>query len=161
MHGKNFEDVLDTLLEKESRYARAAYHFVRQALAFSVGRAQKQSSSQGSSQDTQHIKGPELLNGIKDYAIDQFGPMAHMLFSSWGIQSGEDFGHIVFNLIDAGVLTKTEDDCIDDFRGVLDFYEAFVRPYLPRFPKKKVATRRSRKTRPSTFLDEDKMSSKD
>lgn len=144
MAGKDFEQVLEVLLQEDMRYARGAYHFVRQALTFTVERIQKM--AEGSR--PRHIKGAELLNGIRDYALEQYGPMTHMLFTSWGIKEGEDFGYIVFNLVRHGVFSKTQEDSIEDFKGHLDFQEAFVRPYLPLFQRKTTTSRRSRKTRP-------------
>jgi uncharacterized repeat protein (TIGR04138 family) len=141
---KDFEQVMEVLLKEDSRYARGAYQFVRHALDFTIERTQKQ-SKEGR---PRHINGVELLHGIRDYAIDQYGPMAHMLLEAWGVKAGEDFGHIVFNLVNYGVFTKTQDDSLEDFKNSLDFHEAFVRPYLPRFQRKAMPTsRRARKTR--------------
>ena len=81
-----------------------------------------------------HVTGPELLHGVRQYAVKEFGPMVVTVFDSWGIHSCEDFGHMVFNLIGAGVFGKTEDDSIEDFKKVYDFEEAFVTPFAPAKP---------------------------
>ena len=78
-----------------------------------------------------HVTGPELLDGVRQHALKEFGPMVMTVFDSWGIQSCEDIGHMVFNLIGAGVFGKTEEDSIKDFKNVYDFEEAFVRPFAP------------------------------
>jgi hypothetical protein len=57
--------------------------------------------------------------------------MTTIVFQYWGIQTGEDFGHMVFNLVDSGVFGKTETDSIEDFRGGYTFNDAFVTPFLP------------------------------
>jgi uncharacterized repeat protein (TIGR04138 family) len=57
--------------------------------------------------------------------------MAFTLFEEWGVHKTEDFGEIVFNMIQAQALRKTEEDKIEDFAGVFDFHEAFVAPFLP------------------------------
>jgi uncharacterized repeat protein (TIGR04138 family) len=74
-----------------------------------------------------HVTGPELLDGVRQYALKEFGPMVMTVFDSWGIRSCEDIGHMVFNLIGAGVFGKTEQDSIEDFKNVYDFEEAFVK----------------------------------
>ena len=76
--------------------------------------------------------GQELLEGIKEFALNAFGPLAFTVFSEWGIHTTEDFGEIVFNLVDAGRLGKTESDSRDDFKQVYDFNDVFVKPYEPR-----------------------------
>src|SRR5262249_29313470 len=82
-----------------------------------------------------HVTGPELLDGVRQYALKEFGPMVMTVFDSWGIRSCEDIGHMVFNLIAAGGFGKTEQDSIEDFKNVYDFEEAFVRPFAPAKPE--------------------------
>ena len=57
--------------------------------------------------------------------------MVMTVFDSWGIHSCEDIGHMVFNLIGAGIFGKTDEDSIEDFKNVYDFQEAFVKPFAP------------------------------
>jgi uncharacterized repeat protein (TIGR04138 family) len=82
-----------------------------------------------------HVTGPELLDGVRQYALKEFGPMVMTVFDSWGIRSCEDIGHMVFNLIAAGVFGKTEEDSIEHFKSVYDFEVAFVRPFAPAKPE--------------------------
>src|SRR2546429_8078376 len=81
-----------------------------------------------------HVTGPQLLDGVRRYALKEFGPMVMTVFDNWGIHSCEDVGNIVFNLISAGVFGKTEDDSIEDFKNVYRFEEAFVKPFAPDKP---------------------------
>jgi uncharacterized repeat protein (TIGR04138 family) len=81
------------------------------------------------------VTGPELLDGVRQYALKEFGPMVMTVFDSWGIHSCEDIGHMVFNLIAAGVFGKTEEDSIKDFKNVYNFEEAFVTPFAPAKPE--------------------------
>lgn len=111
-------DLIDKIVEKDPRYKAEAYLFLMSALNFTVNKLEEQ----------RHITGQELSNGIKDYAIEQFGPMARMVLEHWGIYRTDDFGNIVYNLIDAKLLAKTESDSIDDFKGVYEFKEAFDKP---------------------------------
>ena len=78
-----------------------------------------------------HVAGPELLQGVRQYALKEFGPMVVTVLSYWGIRCCEDIGHMVFNLIGAGIFGKTEEDSIEDFKSVYDFEEAFVKPFVP------------------------------
>jgi uncharacterized repeat protein (TIGR04138 family) len=69
---------------------------------------------------------------MTEYAIEQFGPMSKEVFNFWGIKESADFGNIVFNLIDAGLLTKTAEDSIEDFENVVDFKRVFEDEYFKR-----------------------------
>jgi uncharacterized repeat protein (TIGR04138 family) len=80
------------------------------------------------------VAGPELLEGVRNYALREFGPLVVTVFSYWGIQCCEDIGNMVFNLIGAGIFGKTEEDSIEDFKNVYDFDEAFVKPFAPPAP---------------------------
>lgn len=107
------------IVEKDPRYAVEAYLFVLAALPV----AQKLFRRK------RHVSGQELLEGIKVLARDEFGLLAKTVLHSWGVRTTDDFGHIVFNLVNAGILTKTEDDRIEDFHSVYDFDDVFVRGY--------------------------------
>lgn len=123
----NVDEVLDKITTKDPRYAREAYFFVREAL----DHTQKVVLKSGKS-DLRHVTGQELLEGIRQYALEQFGPMALAVLEEWGVRRGEDFGEIVFNMVDNSLLGKTETDTREDFKGGYDFTEAFRRPYLPK-----------------------------
>jgi uncharacterized repeat protein (TIGR04138 family) len=107
------------LAEREGRYGERAYVFVLRALDRAVKRLPER----------RHLSGRELLDAIRDLATDLYGPTAPLVLEHWGIRTTLDFGHIVFSLVDAGVLTKTEEDSLEDFRDVFDFTEEFVRRY--------------------------------
>ena len=79
--------------------------------------------------------GKELLEGIKAYALDEFGPMAYTVFSEWGVHGSQDFGEIVFNLVESGRLGKTENDSREDFKNGYLFEEAFLKPFEPQQPE--------------------------
>jgi uncharacterized repeat protein (TIGR04138 family) len=51
------------------------------------------------------------------------------VFNFWGVQTTEDFGHIVFNLVEKGLLSKTPEDSLEDFRDVYDFKKVFEEDY--------------------------------
>src|SRR5215470_7664795 len=125
-----FAEALESVLANDPRYQRDGYIFLRDALDFTT---KQQKKIKGVS--VRHVTGPELLDGVRQYALKEFGPMVMTVFDSWGIRSCEDIGHMVFNLIGAGVFGKTEQDSIEDFKNVYDFKEAFVKPFAPTKPE--------------------------
>jgi len=118
------EDPLALILRRDPRYTADAYYFVREALDHTVRQLVK----------PRHISGQELLDGIRKYALSQYGPVTKRVLSEWGINECIDFGHIVFNLVNEGLLGKTDEDSIEDFSGGYDFAEAFSQPFQPKQP---------------------------
>jgi uncharacterized repeat protein (TIGR04138 family) len=112
---------LESFLSKIERvmehhpYKFEAYSFVMAALHQTVSKLEK----------ARHITGRELVEGIREYALEQFGPMARTVLNYWGIHATQDFGKIVFALVEVGILRKQADDKIEDFDDVYDFKEAF------------------------------------
>jgi len=125
-----FAEALESVVGSDPRYQRDGYIFLRDSLDFTT---KQQKKIKGVS--VRHVTGPELLDGVRQYALKEFGPMVMTVFDSWGIRSCEDIGHMVFNLIGAGVFGKTEQDSIEDFKNVYDFKEAFVKPFAPAKPE--------------------------
>ena len=113
------ENPLAEVITRDPRFKPEAYVFVHDAIGHTWARLDQR----------RHVTGKELLEGIKDLALKRYGPMARVVLNSWGIMTTDDFGVIVFNLVDAGVLSKTEEDHIEDFHAVYDFDEAFVGSY--------------------------------
>lgn len=138
MNTANFEEALDQIVQKDIRYHRDAYLFVREALdhtqrlvnkgAKSETRAATEELAEGK---VRHVSGQELLAGIRAYALEQFGPMTLTVLNEWGVRRCEDFGEIVFNMVENHLLAKTKKDTRDDFKDGYDFDEAFRQPFLP------------------------------
>lgn len=126
MQPTNSEEVLDKIVAQDSRYHREAYLFLRGTLDFV-----RKPSGKARKIEACHISGQELLLGIRAYALELYGPMAKTLLNEWGIHRCEDFGELVFNMVDHGLLSKTEKDSRDDFKAGYDFNEAFCKPFLP------------------------------
>lgn len=111
---------------RRQRYHHNAYPFVFAALKHTqeaLGRADAEH------EEGAHISGAELVEGIRDFAHRQFGLMTLPVFDRWGIRSTEDFGRIVFELVERGEMRKTDRDTIHDFYDVYDFDEAFDTGY--------------------------------
>lgn len=122
----NFDEAVETILTRDPRFMRDAYTFVREALDFTqktIGRENRGA--------IRHITGQELLDGIRQFALLQFGPMVVTVFEEWGIHSSRDFGEIVFNMVEIGLLAKTEKDSREDFQTGYDFTDAFRKPFWP------------------------------
>lgn len=127
MQEVSFEEALGLIRSKDTRYERDAYLFVREALDHTQKTIGKDNRGR-----IRHVTGQELLAGIRDFALTQFGPMAQLVLEEWGIRECRDFGEIVFNMVEIGLLAKTNRDSRADFEGGYDFHDAFRKPFLPR-----------------------------
>jgi uncharacterized repeat protein (TIGR04138 family) len=128
-----FHAGLAEVARRDGRYAYEAYEFMFQALHHSqkmLGREPPEDSrSQPTAESKYHVSGPELLAGVRDLALREFGLMARTVLHLWGIRSTADFGEIVFNLIEAGLMSKTSQDRREDFHNVYDLDEALVQGF--------------------------------
>jgi uncharacterized repeat protein (TIGR04138 family) len=128
-----FHPVLAEVARRDGRYAYEAYEFVFQALHHTqkmLGREPPEGARHDPEGESKyHVSGPELLEGIRDLALREFGLLAHTVFRLWGIHSTADFGEIVFNLIEAGLMSKTPNDRREDFHNVYDLEEALVQGF--------------------------------
>jgi uncharacterized repeat protein (TIGR04138 family) len=115
----DFYESVEKIAEKDSRYKVAAYAFVMLALNYTLFKLDK----------PRHVTGRELLEGIREFGLAQYGPMTKTVFEYWGIRSTRDFGEIVFNLVENKLLSKTDEDKIEDFESAYDFDEEFVKKY--------------------------------
>ena len=121
MSGAMDEELYAALRRRNPRYEEGAYLFVLSALNYVLERLAQ----------PRHISGPELAEGVRDLAIERFGPMARTVLEHWGIERTADVGEIVFALVETGVLIKQDEDTVEDFADVFDFDDAF-RPNYPR-----------------------------
>lgn len=126
MQEVTFEETLEQILAKDPRYQRDAYLFLREALDYTQKLVGKENGGK-----VRHVTGQELLDGIRQFALEQFGPMTLTVFEEWGVRKCSDFGEIVFNMLEIGLLAKTEKDARADFEGGYDFEDAFRKPFLP------------------------------
>ena len=126
MKKASFSEALQDLLRRDTRYAEAAYFFVREALDHTIKQLAKPAEG-----PARHVTGRELCEGLRDLALKEFGPMARTVLRHWGLNATADVGNIVFNLVGEGILGKTDQDRQEDFTGVYDFDETFSRPFRP------------------------------
>lgn len=111
----DFRKAVEEIYAKDTRYKIDSYEFILQALRWTQRKLKKQG----------HVSGKELAGGCAKFAIEQYGPMAMAVLKHWGITKTQDFGNIVNNMIDAKLLSKTENDSIDDFKDVYSFDVVF------------------------------------
>jgi len=117
------------VLHEKKRYHRNAYEFLFEALRFTQEVLDRGVVMEGVDEESAHISGEELLEGVRQLALEKFGLMTQTVFRYWGIDSTEDFGRIVFDLVERGEMRKTERDQLSDFVNIYDFHKAFDEDY--------------------------------
>ena len=126
MQQTGFQEAVEKICHEDKRYHSEAYGFLRDALESTMKRRKKTRKESGS-----HVGAGELLDGFRLHALEEFGPMSLMVLNYWGLRASEDVGNMVFNLVNAQVFGKTDEDTIESFREVFDFTEVFVLPFQP------------------------------
>jgi uncharacterized repeat protein (TIGR04138 family) len=126
MEAIDFDKAVEQVMQRDGRYHRDAYLFVRDALDHT-----QKNIVRVTKEGIRHVSARELLEGIRVYGLHVYGPMTMLVLNDWGIHGCEDFGEIVFNLIESGLFAKTDQDNRDDFKTGFAFDEAFKKPFLP------------------------------
>lgn len=121
----SFEEAVARSFKLDPRYQPGAYDFVREALHIAVKKFR-------GGDEAQHVSGRELLEGVREHALKEYGPMALTILNQWGLYRGIDVGNIVYNLITVGYFGKSDGDSLEDFDDGYDFEEAFTNPFLPK-----------------------------
>lgn len=122
-----FQEALEKILAQDTRYQAEAYSFLRDALDATIKRRKKTRKDSA----TTHVSAAELLDGFRLHALQEFGPMAVTVLAYWGVRETGDVGHMVFNLVGAGVFGKTDEDTLESFRDVYQFDQVFLQPFRP------------------------------
>ena len=120
------------LLKTDKRYKFDAYLFVFEALNYAqsiLNMGSEQPSDEDRQQTERHVTGGQLCEAIRQFALKQYGYLAHDVLTSWGIHNTDDFGQIVFNLIEIGEMRKTPEDRLEDFSNVFDFETALRKEF--------------------------------
>ena len=117
-HGPQPKSIYE-IAREDGRYAPEAFEFVQEGLNFTLKRLS----------EPRHVSGAELSEGIRDLAVQRYGMLARTVLASWKITSTSDFGQIVFVMVNAGVMSKCEQDRLEDFENVYDFAQAFERNF--------------------------------
>jgi len=123
-------DPVRSVAIRDGRFAPDAFVFLFESLDTAI-RVAGREDAKGPSR---HVTGRELLEGMRVHASEIFGPMAAHVWQSWGIHETINWGHVVFLLVEEGLLNSQPTDTIDDFKEGFDFNEAFVENYVPELP---------------------------
>jgi uncharacterized repeat protein (TIGR04138 family) len=133
-----YQAELGAVIERDPRYAYEAYEFLFQALAHTqklLGREPPEPRTDLEDREAPrqlagyHVSGPELLRGMRDLAVNEFGLMARVVFKLWGIRATADVGEMVFNLVEANLMSKTDEDRREDFHNIFDLDQALVHDF--------------------------------
>jgi len=116
------KDLLATA--RETRYPVAAFEFVRRGLDHTV--RQIHGDPHDDETTDRHVSGEQLCHGLREFALAEYGLLARTVLKHWKIHSSSDFGRIVFAMIEAGQMQKTDRDSLEDFYGIFDFDTAFT-----------------------------------
>ena len=119
----NFNEKLAEIAQRDPRYSREAYEFLFHALQHTqqmLGRLPPEGAEPTPGDNRYHVSGPELLRGACALAVQEFGALARTVFRMWGVQKTDDFGNIVFNLIENDLMSKTDQDSHETFHNVFD-----------------------------------------
>ncbi len=122
-----FDIAVERILSKEPLFKKEAYYFLNEAL----GKAIKAEATKKKQDNPEHVNATTLSFAFRDLALDQYGGLAKQVLNHWGVQSSEDIGKMVYQLVEDGIWSKTEEDSLADFKNLMDFDEAFLKPFMP------------------------------
>lgn len=120
MSASEFWTVVERIRASDGRYSDDAYAFVMDGLDHTVRALPER----------RHVSGQELLAGLCRFARDRYGMMSYDVLCSWGIRRGRDVGEIVFQLVDAGILSRRDEDTREDFDTPLDLKQVLEERYF-------------------------------
>lgn len=131
----DYEAVIREIVAKDPRYSPQAYELVRAALDHSQKLVHGE-PKKGKSKDNRHVTGPQLVEGFRQHVLETYGPVSYRLIANWGLKRSIDVGHVVFNLIEAKLFGSSPEDSLTDFEDVIDFKEAFQKPFESAEPRR-------------------------
>jgi len=124
-----FDDAVAQINSVDKRFKKEGYQFLKETLERTIANLRDEELV-----EHRQVSGPELLDGVVEHALSEYGSMAVAILDSWGIRSGEDIGEMVFQLISAKAFGSSEDDSPSDFHGVMDLRRRLLAPYRPTRP---------------------------
>lgn len=126
------------VVEADGRFPLEAFRFLQEGLDHAVKRTHGPNAGLTRSPDgsgkrvepgtdldehPHHISARELCEGLLDLALLRWGRLAKAVLNGWGIERTDDFGTMVFLLVDNDLLRKTEGDRLEDFSGIFTMSE--------------------------------------
>lgn len=141
MDEKAENKAIAAIVREDARYPTEAYELVVDALRAAAKRRRRTPRSPRIGR----LDAAGVLDAVRDFALDEYGPMALTLLGSWNVRACRDLGEVVYNLADRGVIALEANDRREDFLGGFDFEEAFRRPFEPERPMRSPAPSRRRR----------------
>lgn len=123
---EHYRERLQKIIDKDPRYPAVAYDFVRAGVSFTGERLR----GEGETSERFHISGQQLLDGLRDLALNEFGPLAYDVLAEWNVTETADFGNLVFNLVSSSLLGASDEDSPEDFAEGYTFADAFLKPFV-------------------------------
>lgn len=124
----DMKEKLRGIAMRDGRFAPDAYYFLFDSLELAV----KLAGKDGLQGPARHVTGREVLTGMRERALELFGPLTPQVWRAWGVRETLDWGRVVFVLVDAGMLKRQDDDRLEDFADGFDFERTFVEGYQPK-----------------------------
>lgn len=121
----SFEEAVSQYLLEDPRYPAEAYYFIRDGFEYVARDLEEKEGA------PRHLSGRELADGLREFALDEYGPMAFFMLGQWNIHRTADFGELVYNLIRMGRFSQNKGDKKSDFNDLYDFDEVFNGPFRP------------------------------
>jgi uncharacterized repeat protein (TIGR04138 family) len=143
-HSETEETIL-RICATHGRYRPVAYRFVLDSLDHTL-RSRGARGLPAADAPPSNVSGRDLLENARDLAVDRFGALARDVLAHWGIQRTDDIGEIVFHMVEAKLLRKTDTDSLDDYRDVFELGTALDERFIERLEEEPVvlpAPRRS------------------
>jgi len=123
MKDERFLEAVDRIFRGDPRYSPHAYEFISDAVTYTVKKLNRNKRPRGE----RHVNGKELVQGVAEYSVEQFGPLAESVLADWGLNDGAAIGNVVFNLIKEGLLKASDEDKLEDFEGTTSALKEAVR----------------------------------
>lgn len=70
-----------------------------------------------------------LYKRLCQQAIKDYGPMAGMIFRSWGLNTTYDIARATFNMVEFGLLERRGRESAADFNNLPPLMETLTQPY--------------------------------
>lgn len=117
---------IEQIAQEMGRYPVEAFYFVELGLGKT---AERLHGKRFAGKQRHHVTGQELCWGLRRIALERWGFLATTVLRRWNITGTADFGRIVFALVQAGLLSKTDEDRLEDFQQVYSFGASMEQAY--------------------------------
>jgi uncharacterized repeat protein (TIGR04138 family) len=117
---ERLEKSIEELARSDRRFPPGAYLLVFEGLECALARLPAR----------RHVTPRELVEGVREAALKQWGLLARVVLESWNVRSTGDIGDLVFNLIEKRLLVAGADDDRAKFQDGFDFHAGFDQAFF-------------------------------